>query len=203
MEDRYTVFPRADTQVGGGERERGRGRWRKRKGKTNWWLSLGGGCAERKWDAVKETDGGREGEEHQMLRSSWSGRIPVWIRAPCLMRIINMACPAPLNAGEDWKMGDKNKTSQAYPHKIHEAGACKRDIAHAGYRKVLLNSTPRALALGNSDTYHSVELWTLWILFEARWQENQSRRLWFWGVGPKNEVNMSPTAIPVDDVNQV
>ncbi|CAB1449890.1 unnamed protein product [Pleuronectes platessa] len=63
----------------------------------------------------------------------------VEVRAPCLMRIINMAWPAPLNAGEDWEMGDKNKTSQAYPHKIHEAGACKKDIAQAGSGKGPLN----------------------------------------------------------------
>lgn len=64
------------------------------------------------------------GEE--MLSSIWSGRIPVWIQAPWLMRIINMACPAPLNAGEAWTMWDKIKTSHAYPHKIHKAGACKK-----------------------------------------------------------------------------
>lgn len=79
-----------------------------------------GGYAERKWDNGRARKG--KGEEHQMLSSSWSGRIPVWIQAPWLMRNINMACPASLNAGEDWKMRDKNKTSQAYPHKIHKAG---------------------------------------------------------------------------------
>lgn len=49
-----------------------------------------------------------------------------------------MACPGSLNAGEDWTMGDKNKTSQAYPHKIHKAGACKKDKAHAGWERYFL-----------------------------------------------------------------
>lgn len=78
------------------------------------------------------------GEEHQMLSSILSGRIPVWIQAPWLMRIINMVCPASLNAGEDWKMGYKNKTSQANPHKIHRTGACKKDVAHSGCRRHFL-----------------------------------------------------------------
>lgn len=75
-----------------------------------------------------------------------------------------MACPASLNAGEDWKMGDKNKTSQAYPHKIHKAGACmgkkKKKIWHmlAAEGTVLPNTTPHAMDLGNGDTYPTREL---------------------------------------------
>lgn len=37
-----------------------------------------------------------------------------------------MAFPTSPNAGEDLAMWDKNKTSYAYPHKIHKAGACKK-----------------------------------------------------------------------------
>lgn len=85
-------------------------------------MDSGGGDVQKKVRQWKRQTG--MGEEHQMLSSQWSG-ISVWIQAPWLMRIINTTCPAPLNAAENWKMGYKNKTSQAYPHKIHRAGACK------------------------------------------------------------------------------
>lgn len=141
MEDLYRLFPSADTQVGeGGESERERRKW-----KTREW----------------ERQTGKR-EEHQMLSSIWSGRIPVWIQAPWLMRIINMACPASPNAGEDWRMGDKNKTSQAHPHKIHKAAACKKDIAHAGWGRCFLMQHHTPMDPGNGDTYPTRTLaWTL------------------------------------------
>lgn len=76
-----------------------------------------------------------------------------------------MACPAPLNAGEAWTMWDKNKTSHAYPHKIHKAGACKKkkkkDIAHAGRGRYfrMQHYTPWILEMGILTLQvHSVEL---------------------------------------------
>lgn len=72
-----------------------------------------------------------------------------------------MACPASLNAGENWNMGDKNKTSHAYPHKIHKAGACKKDIGHAGCIRYFLiqHHMPQILETGIlNQQEHSVEL---------------------------------------------
>lgn len=40
-----------------------------------------------------------------------------------------MACPASLNAGEKWKIGDKNNTSQAHSHQIPKADAWPQKVS--------------------------------------------------------------------------
>lgn len=182
MEDLYRLFPGGDTQVGdGGERKTKM----KEEGEKISLAAGGGWCAQSKWDTEKQERQAGMGGEHQMLSSSWSGRIPVWIQAPWLMRIINMACPASLNAGEDWKMGDKNKTSQAYPRKIHKAGACKgwkKDIAHAGCRRNFLiqRHMPR---LETGDAYPTRALtWTPNSMNSLWSKRNQFRCLRFHGL---------------------